>query len=530
MFVIYVIIWCFSVLGAHGYSDGRIRRFPDDFLFGVSTSAYQVEGAWDLDGKSESVWDRFLHKNPDMIADGRNGDIACDSYHNYKRDVEMLRELGVDYYRFSISWPRIMPDGFSNNINKKGLEYYDKFIDELLKYNIKPMVTIYHFDLPQKLQDLGGWANPLCVHWFEDYAKVVFKAFAHKVPYWITINQPNFICVDGYGGKANAPGIGSSGIGDYMCIKNVMLAHAKAYRFYETEYKDKFNGSVGISLAMNWADPVINNTENYQATELYRDFTIGLYVNPIWSKHGDFPSTVKDRVLQRSRDQGYMQSRLPVLSPEEIKLLKGSADFMGVNHYTTFLVKTTDKVHSIPSIENDIGVEVSFRPEWKKSQSSWLRSAPYGIYKLCLYLNKEYDYPAMIVTEHGWSTKKVLKDGSRVRNMREFFKALLLAVEDGARVKGYTAWSLMDNVEWGAGTSERFGLYEVDFESKEKTRTARLSALVYKRIIERRFVEEGWKPDNLNISIIKTSRAQRNNIELYFVLIICLLKKIFPHQ
>ncbi|XP_045780643.1 myrosinase 1-like isoform X1 [Maniola jurtina] len=499
-----VICLLLCVSGAYAYTDGRIRVFSDDFLFGAATSAYQVEGAWDSDGKGESIWDRFLHEHPKLIPDGRNGDVACDSYHNYERDVEMLRELGVDHYRFSISWPRILPGGFSNKINKKGLEYYDKLIDELLKYNIKPMITLYHFDLPQTLQDLGGWANPLSVQWFEEYAKVVFEQFAHKVPYWITINQPSFICVEGYGGKENAPGIGSSGIGDYMCIKNVMLAHAKVYRLYEMEYKEKFKGSVGISLSLNWADPFTNSTENVQAADLYRDFTIGLYMNPIWSKDGDFPRTVKDLILERSKAQGYRHSRLPVLNPDEITLLKGSADFLGVNHYTTFLVKATDQVYPNPSMDDDIGVELTYRPEWKTSQSKWLRSAPYGIYKLCLHLNKVYDYPTMIITEHGWSTKKLLKDNSRVKNMREFFKALLLGIEDGARVKGYTAWSLMDNVEWAAGTSERFGLYEVDFESTEKTRAPRVSALVYKRIIEKRFVEPDWKPDSLNIAITKS--------------------------
>ncbi|XP_023935498.2 myrosinase 1-like [Bicyclus anynana] len=517
--------YSFSVSKVYGYSDGRIRRFKDDFMFGASTAAYQVEGAWDLDGKGESIWDRFLHQNPEIIPDGEGGDEACDSYHNYKRDVEMLRELGLDYYRFSISWPRILPQGFANNINKKGLEYYDNLIDELLKYDIKPMVTMFHFDLPQTLQDLGGWANPNSVQWFEEYAKVIFKQYAHKVPYWITVNQPNFICVDGYGGKENAPGIGSSGIGDYMCIKNVMLAHAKAYRLYEKEYKKQFNADVGISLALSWVDPLNNITENVEAADIYRDFTIAMYVNPIWSKEGDFPRTVKRRVLERSTAQGFPESRFPVLSPEEIQLLKGSADFMGVNHYTTFLVKPSEKQYPVPSFEDDVNVTLTYRPEWKQAQSKWLRSAPYGIYKLCLYLNKEYDYPLMIITEHGWSTKKVLKDRSRVRNMREFFKALLLGIEDGARVKGYTSWSLMDNVEWSAGTSERFGLYDVDFESSKKTRTARLSALVYKRIIEQRIVEPHWIPNSLNISITKRSNAQRNDIEPYFVFIINYLFK-----
>ncbi|CAH0721272.1 unnamed protein product, partial [Brenthis ino] len=488
----------FSISNIYGWSDTRVRRFKDDFLFGVATSAYQVEGAWNIDGKGESIWDRYLHDHPEILPDGRNGDEACDSYHNYKRDVQMLRELGVNHYRFSISWSRVLPDGL-NKTNEKGLEYYDNLIDELNKYGIQPMITLYHFDLPQNLQDLGGWTNPLSAEWFENYAKIIFNRYAHKVKYWITINQPNSICVDGYSGEF-APGIDSKE-DIYLCIKNVMIAHAKAYRLYEKEYRRKYKGSVGIALALNWADPISNMTEHVEATDLYRHFTLDLYLSPIWSIGGDFPADVKKRIKQKSLEEGHEKSKLPELTREEIVLLKGSSDFIGVNHYTTVLVTKSDKSCSSPSIESYAGVELSFSKEWQTSQSSWLRSVPYGIYKLSLYINKNYDYPPMFITEHGWSTAKGLSDSSRVDNMRQYFKALLLAMEDGADVKGYTVWSLMDNVEWVAGTSERFGLYEVDFESEEKKRTARLSAIVYKRIIKKRIVEEDWHPASLKISV-----------------------------
>ncbi|XP_045506422.1 myrosinase 1-like [Colias croceus] len=486
------------VLCVYGWSDNRIRKFKDDFSFGVSTSAYQIEGAWNIDGKGESIWDRFLHNYPEVIADGRNGDEACNSYHQYKRDVEMLRELGVDHYRFSISWPRILPSGYPNIINEKGIQYYDNLINELLKYNIQPMVTLYHFDLPQPLQDLGGWINPLSVEWFEDFARVVFDKYGDRVKYWITINQPNDVCIQGYSGLM-APGIVSKGVGDYICVKNVMLAHAKAYRLYEREYKKKYNGQVGISLGLNWAHGKTNATENEEAAAIYRDFTIGLYMDPIWSEDGGFPRTVKERIAKKSKEQGFKESRLPTLSKEEIKLLKGSADFLGINHYTSFLVEPSGQQYDSPSIDDDMGVKISHNKEWRSSQSMWLKSAPYGIYRLCLYLNKVYKYPQIYITEHGWSTTTGLNDKSRVTTLRDYLSAILFAIEDGTDIKGYTVWSLMDNVEWIAGTSERFGLYEVDFDSKDKKRTARLSALVYKRIIEKRIVENDWLPDNWKI-------------------------------
>ncbi|XP_047526276.1 myrosinase 1-like [Pieris napi] len=501
----YIFILTVCVLHTNAWSDNRLRSFNKDFMFGVASSAYQVEGAWNVDGKGESMWDRYLHTRPDVIADGRNGDVASDSYHQYKRDVEMLRELGVDHYRFSISWPRVLPTGFTNVKNEKGLEYYDNLINELLKYNIEPMVTLYHFDLPQTLQELGGWASPLVVQWFEDYAKVLFERYGDRVKYWITINQPSF-CFEGYGGIM-APALDSKGIGDYMCLKHVLLAHATAYRLYEREYKKKYKGSVGISLSLNYGFGFDNKTENEEAAEIYRDFTIGMYMNPIWSKYGDFPKTVKSRVLKKSKEQGYEMSRLPTLSPEEIKLLKGSADFLGVNHYTSVLVKPqkTEKFE-VPSFEDDIGVEISQSVHWPQSKSSWLKSSPFGIYRLYMYINQKYDYPQTFITEQGWSSEPGLNDRTRVDYLREYLVAVLFAIEDGAQIMGYTVWSLMDNVEWVAGTSERFGLYEVDFESEEKTRTARLSALVYKRIIQKRIVEKDWEPDNWKISITQKKK------------------------
>lgn len=499
------VVWfliCFICIFniADGWADRKVRKFPDSFLFGAASAAYQVEGAWDEDGKSESIWDRFLHDNPEILTDGRNGDVATDSYHNYLRDVEMLRELGVDYYRFSISWPRVLPTGFQNEPNEIGLQYYDNLINELLKYSIEPMVTLYHFDLPQALQDLGGWTNPWIVDWFVDYARVIFNRYADRVKFWITINQPDTICVLGYGSSVMAPGIDASGIGEYLCIKNLLLAHAKVYRLYEKEYKIKNKGSVGISIALNWYDPVTNTTENREAAARARDFNIGMYMDPIF-KSGDFPSEVKRIIAKKSKEQGFERSRLPVLTAEEMRLLKGSSDFLGMNHYTTSLATPSKLKNLVPSFADDMGVDFSQGKDWVQGKSAWLKSAPYGLYKACLYLNLNYDYPPIIITEHGWSTDAGLRDSQRVEVLRGYLGALLLAMEDGTEVKGYTAWSLMDNVEWIMGTSERFGLYEVDFESEDKKRTARLSALVYKHIIEERIVEDGWKPNSLRISI-----------------------------
>lgn len=490
----------------YGYTDNKVRRFKDGFMFGVATSAYQIEGAWNEDGKSESVWDRYTHAHPEDIADRINGDVACDSYHRYKRDVQMLRELGVDHYRFSVAWTRILPTGFKDEINEEGLRYYENLIDELLKYNIQPMVTLYHFDMPQSLQDLGGWTNPLIVNWFEDYARVLFDRFASKVKYWITINQPSSVCVDGFGD----PALNVKENGDYTCVKYILLAHAKVYRLYENQFKSKHKGSVGISLDINWIDPYNKTTENDEAAERARSFKIGLYMNPIWSKHGDFPDKVKSIIAKKSEKQGLKQSRLPSLSADEIKLLKGSADFLGMNHYTTFLATPARDEHKSPSFADDLGVHLTHGAEWIASKSPWLKNAPYGIYKACVNINQEYDYPPVFITEHGWSTGPGRRDTRRVAVLRAYLAALLLAVEDGTELKGYTAWSLMDNVEWRAGTSERFGLYEVDFDSANRTRLVRTSGLVYKHIIESRDPGDGWMPSTYRITA--SDRLQKREI------------------
>lgn len=193
-------------------------------------------------GKGEDMWSHFEHKKPSIIADNSNADIACDSYRLYKRDVEMLLELGVDQYRFSIAWSRILPTGFSNEINKEGLAYYDNLINELLKNDIVPLVTLYHWDLPQRLQQLGGWTNELIIDYFADFAKVVFEAYGDRVKNWITINEPHQICVFGYGYDFYSPGLNTSGVGDYLCGHNVLLAHAKAWHLYNDMFREKQKG------------------------------------------------------------------------------------------------------------------------------------------------------------------------------------------------------------------------------------------------------------------------------------------------
>nr|CAH7744350.1 unnamed protein product [Callosobruchus chinensis] len=317
---------------------GTPRKIPKDFKFGTATSAYQVEGGWNAGGKGESIWDHFTHNYPSGVVDHSNGDIACDTYHKWKEDIQILKDIGVDYHRFSISWPRILPDGFARRINPDGVRFYNDFINELLKNNIEPLVTLYHWDLPQSLQNLGGWTNPDIAIYFEEYAKVVFELFGDHVKRWITLNEPLSFCEITYGYGFGAPHVSSPGIGEYLCGRTALLAHARAYRAYEREFRKTQGGKVGITIDGIWTEPMTNSTEDVDAAERELEMTFGWWVNPIFSTTGDYPAVMKQRVEERSRLENYTISRLPAFSASEIDMIKGSADFLGLNHYRTWLV------------------------------------------------------------------------------------------------------------------------------------------------------------------------------------------------
>ncbi|XP_037296139.1 myrosinase 1 [Manduca sexta] len=481
------------------------RRFPDDFIFGCATAAYQVEGAWNEDGKGENIWDYLTHTNPTVIRDQSNGDVAADSYHHVERDVEMMRELGLDAYRFSLSWSRILPTGFANEVNQAGINYYNNLINEMLKYNIQPIVTMYHWDLPQRLQELGGFINPLIADWYEDYAKVVFDNFGDRVKLWITFNEPREICYEGYGATGLAPILNATGVGTYICAKNLAIAHAKAYHLYNNEYKARQGGECGITISVNWFGPLTDSEEDEFAAELRRQATWGLYAEPIFSAEGGFPKELAARVAEKSAEQGFPWSRMPEFTDEEKKFVRGTSDFFGVNHYTAFLVSATKHIqqHAVPSLLDDIGVGSYVPPEWMKSASSWLTLAPNSIYNALTHLASKYNNPVFYITENGWSNDPTasLEDDDRVTYYRAALESVLNTLDAGVNLKGYMTWSLMDNFEWLKGYTERFGLYEVDFSSPERTRTPRKSAFVYKEILRTRTIDNSYEPSSLIMTI-----------------------------
>ncbi|XP_075991781.1 lactase/phlorizin hydrolase-like [Anticarsia gemmatalis] len=482
-----------------------VRKFPDKFKFGAATASYQVEGAWDEDGKTESIWDHLTHQVPSPIKDGSTGDIADDSYHQIERDVEIMRELGLDFYRFSLSWPRIMPTAFPDQINEAGVQYYNNLIDEMLKYNIQPMVTLYHWDLPQKLQEMGGWTNPHIVDWYADYARVVFGLFGDRVKNFITINEPREICYHGLESGMLAPAFKIEGIAHYMCTKYLLLAHAKAYHIYDKEFRPTQGGNIFITLSARWHEP--DSEAHELAAHETRLFEWGQYAHPIFSETGDFPQIMKDRIAAKSAEQGFFRSRLPEFTPEEVEFVKGTSDFFGLNHYSTSLVyrnETAVGYHASPSYYDDIEVVLYDKPEWVISiagATTMTKSVPWGFYKLLTNIRETYNNPTVYICENGFATHGGLDDYDRVDYYRTYLDAMLDAIDEGSDIAAYTAWSLMDNFEWGQGYTQRFGLYEVDYEDPARTRTPRKSAYVYKEIVRSRALDFHYEPDTTLMTI-----------------------------
>ncbi|XP_067949632.1 cytosolic beta-glucosidase-like [Watersipora subatra] len=472
--------------------EGRFlkKRFPDDFMWGTATSSYQVEGAWDADGKGWSAWDTYVRK-PGKVADGSTGNVACDSYHRYKEDIELLKELGVDFYRFSISWPRVFPDGTAASYNQKGMDYYITLVDELVANGIKPMATIYHWDHPQALEDAGGWLNGSMVQHFNNYAMKCFEQLGHKVKHWITFNEPYSTCLFGYELGVHAPGrADNSGESAYLCSYNIIKSHAAVYRSYEKNFKQQQQGEIGISINAGWIMPKDpNKMEDVLAAARAIDFQLGWFGDPIY-KTGRYPKLMREMVDLKSGVEGRSSSRLPKFSPEEARNINGSYDFFGLNHYTSELASFQET--SGKGFLQDRNVVTSQDPSWKSSASGWLKFVPWGLRELLLHISHRYNGVPIYITENGVSDYGGLNDTDRVLYYKLYINQMLQAIDAGAPVKGYTAWSLMDNFEWGAGFTEKFGLYFVNFTDINLPRVAKASAIWYKDIIR----NNGWAPED----------------------------------
>jgi beta-glucosidase len=423
--------------------------FPENFLWGAATASYQIEGAYREDGKGENIWDRFSHI-PGKICDGHTGDVACDHYHRYEEDIEIMKRIGLKTYRFSISWSRIFPDG-SGKPNPKGIEFYKRLVAKLNENGIIPAVTLYHWDLPQKLQDKGGWANRDTVYRFVDYAKFVFENLGSQVPIWITHNEPFVAAFVGNWVGRHAPGLT-----DFQTALRVshhlLLSHGlvvKAYR--EMGYK----GQIGITLNMNPVYPASENDKDKLAAKRYDEHLNKWFADPIF--RGAYPADL----LKWLGDRGLA----PEVLEGDMDVISQPIDFLGINNYYSSFIRDDEYNWPVCASEVSTGRD--------RTKMDW-EIYPEGMHDLLVDLKKEYGDIKIIITENGAAFNDIVnyegkvEDYNRLNYYYKYLEQVHRAIDDGVNVAGYYAWSLLDNFEWGFGYTKRFGLVYVDFKTQKR--------------------------------------------------------------
>nr|XP_023016824.1 myrosinase 1-like [Leptinotarsa decemlineata] len=482
---LYSVSFLFILIILGAVSASKDHHFPEGFLFGTASSAYQIEGGYNVEGKGPNIYDYYTKKSPNRFYNSSDGNIACDSFHKWREDVKLLKELGVDFYSFSISWSRVLPNGYSNDMNMNGLRYYNDLINKLIKNGIQPVVTMYQFDLPMALQELGGWTNPYIAYHFEDYANILFSYFGDRVKYWITLNAD----CRGYGDDLFPPFINYPAIANYLCQHVMLLAHAKVYHLYDNKFRMLQKGNVGITINASWYESYSSSPADLQAAEVGREFQLGSIMNPIFHTDGDYPKIYKERVDKISRLEGYLQSRLPVLSSPEVDYIQGTFDFVGLNVFKSCFVEnaTTNFSTRNSSVEKDMNIVVHSNELGNEANSDEMMITPKGVRNLLNWVKDKYDDPEIFITGNGFPDEEQKNDTERIEYLQKHLHAISEAImEDRVNVKGYAVWSIMDSFEWTNGYRDKFGLYHVDFSDPNRKRTAKMSAKWFKKVIEER--------------------------------------------
>ncbi|XP_033069784.1 cytosolic beta-glucosidase [Trachypithecus francoisi] len=464
--------------------------FPVGFGWAAATAAYQIEGGWDADGKGPCVWDTFTHQGGERVFKNQTGDVACGSYTLWEEDLKCIKQLGLTHYRFSLSWSRLLPDGTTGFINQKGIDYYNKIIDDLLKNGVTPIVTLYHFDLPQALEDQGGWLSESIIESFDKYAQFCFSTFGDRVKQWITINEANVLSVMAYDLGMFPPGIPHCGTGGYQAAHNLIKAHARSWHSYDSLFRKEEKGMVSLSLFAVWLEPTDpNSVSDQEAAKRAIKFHLDFFAKPIFID-GDYPEVVKSQIASMSQKQGYSSSRLPEFTEEEKKMIKGTADFFAVQYYTTRLIKYRENKKGELGILQDAEIEFFPDPSWKNVD--WIYVVPWGVRKLLMYIKDTYNNPVIYITENGFpqSDPVPLDDTQRWEHFRQTFQELFKAIQlDKVNLQVYCVWSLLDNFEWNQGYSSRFGLFHVDFEDPARPRVPYTSAKEYAKIVRNNGLE-----------------------------------------
>jgi beta-glucosidase len=435
--------------------------FPADFVWGVATSAYQIEGAHDVDGRGPSIWDRFC-RVPGAIANNETGDVACDHYHRWAEDVRLLSELGVSAYRFSIAWPRILPEG-RGHVNAAGLDFYDRLIDALLKAGIEPYPTLYHWDLPQALQDRGGWPARDTVRAFADYATVVVRRLGDRVRRWTTHNEPMVVAVFGHFYGSHAPGVKDPWAA-LQTAHHLLLSHGQAAQAIRAEVHGPVQ--VGIALNLQPVDPLGDAPADQEAARRFDGFVNRWFLEPLF--RGNYPQDLMP----------YLDGLVPAVQAGDLETIYTPLDFLGVNYYSRVRVR-----HNPEAILQAEQVETP-----GAERSLMWEIYPEGLGRLLKRLAAEYRPPAIVITENGMPLEDkpdasgAVNDAPRIDFLRRHLAQVQQALAQGVPVRGYFVWSFLDNFEWALGYRMRFGLVHVDFRTQQ--RTPKASAAWYRQLMQ----------------------------------------------
>ena len=445
-------------------------KFPDGFLWGAATASYQIEGAWQEDGKGASIWDHYSNQ-PYRILNNDTGNVACDHYHRYIEDVALMKSLGMQAYRFSISWPRILPSG-SGPINTKGLAFYDRLVDQLLEAGIMPCPTLYHWDLPQALEDRGGWANRDSADWFADYARVMFNQLGDRVKFWFTLNEPFVSAFIGYGEGRHAPGLADTSLA-YQTAHHLLLAHGKAVQVFRSGSNP---GKIGIVLNLSHYTPASQSEADQLTCQRVYEQNTGLFLSSV------FKSTYPEYLFN------WIGAHRPKIEIGDLETISAPLDFLGVNYYMS------NKVSYDPhGTLMRARVEQISSPGWGKTAMGW-DVHPAGLTAMLQDVSDNYTKLPIYITENGSAfpddpdENGFVKDPARTNYLRVHLAAAHQAIGKGVNLKGYFVWSLLDNFEWALGYAPRFGIIRVDYKTLK--RTPKLSALWYQKTIQNNGFEE----------------------------------------
>lgn len=427
-----------------------LLQFPDNFLWGASASAYQIEGAYNEDGKGPSIWDRFVEE-PAHVVGGQHGRKAIDHYHRMPEDVALMAELGLPSYSFTVSWTRILPEG-RGKVNAKGLDFYSRLVDSLLEAGIQPKATLFHWDLPQALQEQGGWAARKTSDYFADYAREVVAALQDRVKLWATINEPWVAAFLGYATGLHAPGICDYSQA-YAAAYHLMLAHGKAVQVFRSEAPD---GEIGLVLNLNGLIPASDKDEDVAATRRVFAETHDLFLDPLFK--GEFPEDLFE----------FIGSHRPEIKATDGDITSQPLDFLGLNHYNSDLVS-----YDVHAGLLKARLRPYSAPGWGQTEMHW-GIHPLGLYGELLHLKENYGNPRVIITENGAAfpdnvdAEGQVHDTARINFLRAHLQAAHRAIEEGANVHGYYVWSIFDNFEWERGYGPRFGIVHIDYETLQR--------------------------------------------------------------